>query len=50
MFGHPLMVLTGGDPFKRPDLFNLIPKSVVLGCSVFFLDHDAARGPEGERE
>jgi MoaA/NifB/PqqE/SkfB family radical SAM enzyme len=30
-FGNPLMVLTGGDPLKRPDLFTLIRKSVALG-------------------
>ena len=30
-FGHPLMVLTGGDPLKRPDLFTLLRKSVELG-------------------
>jgi AdoMet-dependent heme synthase len=29
--GNPLMVLTGGDPLKRPDLFQLIKKSVSLG-------------------
>ena len=31
MFGNPLMVFTGGDPLKRPDLFTLIRKSVALG-------------------
>jgi MoaA/NifB/PqqE/SkfB family radical SAM enzyme len=30
-FGNPLMVLTGGDPLKRPDLFTLIRSSVALG-------------------
>ena len=30
-FGNPLMVLTGGDPLKRPDLFDLIRHSVSLG-------------------
>jgi MoaA/NifB/PqqE/SkfB family radical SAM enzyme len=30
-FGNPLMVLTGGDPLKRPDLFTLIRASVALG-------------------
>jgi MoaA/NifB/PqqE/SkfB family radical SAM enzyme len=30
-FGNPLMVFTGGDPLKRPDLFTLIRKSVALG-------------------
>jgi len=30
-FGDPLMVFTGGDPLKRPDLFLLLEKSVSLG-------------------
>lgn len=30
-FGDPLMVFTGGDPLKRPDLFSLLEKSVQLG-------------------
>ncbi|HEX3748344.1 MAG TPA: TIGR04053 family radical SAM/SPASM domain-containing protein [Bryobacteraceae bacterium] len=30
-FGDPLMVFTGGDPLKRPDLFQLLEKSVSLG-------------------
>lgn len=30
-FGNPLMVFTGGDPLKRPDLYQLIRKSVELG-------------------
>jgi radical SAM protein len=30
-FGNPLMVFTGGDPLKRPDLFDLIRHSVSLG-------------------
>src|SRR6478609_4392145 len=30
-FGNPLMVFTGGDPLKRPDLFPLIRRSVELG-------------------
>ena len=30
-FGEPLMVFTGGDPLKRPDLFDLIRYSVGLG-------------------
>jgi radical SAM protein len=30
-FGHPLMVLTGGDPLKRPDLFELIRYGDGLG-------------------
>jgi AdoMet-dependent heme synthase len=29
--GNPLMVFTGGDPLKRPDLFDLLRKSVALG-------------------
>jgi len=30
-FGNPLMVFTGGDPMKRPDLYELIRYSVKLG-------------------
>src|SRR5690349_20329271 len=30
-FGDPLMVFTGGDPLKRPDLFDLVKYSVKLG-------------------
>src|SRR5438270_3145985 len=30
-FGDPLMVFTGGDPLKRPDLFELIRYSVKIG-------------------
>ena len=30
-FGDPLMVFTGGDPLKRPDLYDLIRRSVKLG-------------------
>lgn len=30
-FGDPLMVFTGGDPLKRPDLFALLERSVALG-------------------
>jgi AdoMet-dependent heme synthase len=30
-FGNPLMVFTGGDPLKRPDLFELMRYSVSLG-------------------
>src|SRR5882724_10315186 len=30
-FGNPLMVFTGGDPMKRPDLYELIAHSVKLG-------------------
>jgi len=30
-FGDPLMVITGGDPLKRPDLFELLAYSVKLG-------------------
>jgi radical SAM protein len=29
--GNPLMVFTGGDPLKRPDLFDLMAYSVKLG-------------------
>lgn len=30
-FGEPLIVFTGGDPLKRPDLFDLLSYSVRLG-------------------
>ena len=30
-FGNPLMVFTGGDPLKRPDLFDLARHSVSVG-------------------
>jgi radical SAM protein len=30
-FGSPLMVFTGGDPLKRPDLFQLLEQSCKLG-------------------
>src|SRR5450755_4403302 len=30
-FGNPLMVFTGGDPLKRPDLYDLIRYSVKIG-------------------
>jgi MoaA/NifB/PqqE/SkfB family radical SAM enzyme len=30
-FGDPLMVFTGGDPLKRPDIFELLSHSVSLG-------------------
>ena len=30
-FGEPLMVFTGGDPLKRPDLYDLIRHSVSIG-------------------
>ena len=30
-FGAPLLVFTGGDPLKRPDLYDLIRHSVKLG-------------------
>ncbi len=30
-FGSPLFVFTGGDPLKRPDLFDLVRYSVKLG-------------------
>jgi radical SAM protein len=30
-FGEPLMVFTGGDPLKRPDLITLVRYSVSLG-------------------
>jgi radical SAM protein len=30
-FGDPLLVFTGGDPLKRPDLFELIGESVSAG-------------------
>ena len=30
-FGNPLMVFTGGDPLKRPDLYELMEYSVKIG-------------------
>lgn len=30
-FGDPLLVFTGGDPLKRPDLYDLLRESVALG-------------------
>jgi radical SAM protein len=30
-FGDPIMIFTGGDPLKRPDLFQLLEHSVRLG-------------------
>lgn len=30
-FGDPLMIFTGGDPLKRPDLFQLLEHSVRIG-------------------
>jgi AdoMet-dependent heme synthase len=30
-FGEPLLVFTGGDPLKRPDLFELIRHAVKIG-------------------
>jgi len=30
-FGEPLMVFTGGDPLKRPDLYDLVRHSVKIG-------------------
>ncbi|HUP02743.1 MAG TPA: TIGR04053 family radical SAM/SPASM domain-containing protein [Bryobacteraceae bacterium] len=30
-FGEPLMVFTGGDPLKRPDLYELIRHAVKIG-------------------
>src|SRR5215467_1114859 len=30
-FGEPLMVFTGGDPLKRPDLFDLARYAVTIG-------------------
>lgn len=32
--GNPLFVLTGGDPMKRPDLFDIIPYAVRKGLRV----------------
>ena len=32
-FGDPLLVFTGGDPLKRPDLFDLMCESVALDCA-----------------
>ena len=33
LFGNPLMVFTGGDPLKRPDLYEMIRHSSRLGCA-----------------
>jgi len=33
-FGKPLLVLTGGDPMKRPDVFELIEHASSLGLRV----------------
>lgn len=33
-FGHPLFVLTGGDPLKRPDIFDLIRHGDEVGLRV----------------
>ena len=30
-FGNPLMIFTGGDPLKRPDIYDLARKSVAAG-------------------
>jgi len=30
-FGEPIMIFTGGDPLKRPDLFDLLEHSVRVG-------------------
>src|SRR5512140_1375310 len=30
-FGEPLMVFTGGDPLKRPDLYELVRYAVKIG-------------------
>jgi radical SAM protein len=30
-FGNPMMVFTGGDPLKRPDIYELIRHSVSIG-------------------
>ena len=30
-FGDPLMIFTGGDPLKRPDIYELLSYSVSLG-------------------
>lgn len=30
-FGNPLLVLTGGDPLKRPDFYDLVRHSVEVG-------------------
>ncbi len=32
-FGRPIVVLTGGDPLKRPDIFDLIRASVATGLT-----------------
>lgn len=45
-FGNPLMVFTGGDPLKRPDLFALLEKSVQLGLRTTVTRHNRLRLPE----
>ncbi len=48
--GNPLMIFTGGDPLKRPDIFELLQASVRLGLRTTItpsatplLDRDAIR-------
>ncbi|MCC6443980.1 MAG: TIGR04053 family radical SAM/SPASM domain-containing protein [Armatimonadetes bacterium] len=33
-FGQPMLVLTGGDPMKRPEIFDLIDRAASLGLRV----------------
>ncbi|MBI3278790.1 MAG: TIGR04053 family radical SAM/SPASM domain-containing protein [Acidobacteria bacterium] len=35
-FGHPMVVFTGGDPLKRPDIFDLMEYGVKIGlrCNI----------------
>src|ERR1035438_146816 len=49
-FGEPLMVFTGGDPLKRPDLFDLIRYSVKIGLRTnVTLNRSAVRRFSGRR-
>lgn len=33
-FGRPIVVLTGGDPFKRDDIFNIISYGISIGLPI----------------
>lgn len=33
-FGRPLLVLTGGDPFERPDLIDIVKQAKIRGLKV----------------
>ena len=34
LFGHPLVVLTGGDPLRRPDIVDIVKRGSELGLSM----------------